>query len=80
MHSLDALSAVVILDCICMVCMVETSSDGRERVYVMFVCQVRVVGTVGGSQNGLYRELVFAGQVYLTLDRKGLTPSLPPEI
>ena len=53
MHSLEALSAVVILDCICMVCMVETSSDGRERVYVMFVCQVRVVGTVGGSQNGL---------------------------
>ena len=44
MHSLEALSAVVILDCMCMVCMVETSSDGRERVYVMFVCQVRVVG------------------------------------
>ena len=74
MHSLEALSAVVILDCMCMVCMVETSSDGRERVYVMFVCQVRVVGTVGGSQNGLYRELVFVGQVYLTLDRKGLAP------
>ena len=28
--------------------MVKTSSDGRERVHVMFVCQVRVVGTVGG--------------------------------
>ena len=65
MHSLEALSAVVILDCMsmCMVCMVETSSDGRERVYVMFVCQVRVVGTVGGSQNGLDLELVFAGAV-----------------
>ena len=53
MHSLDALSAVVILDCICMVCMVETSSDGRERVHVMFVCQVRVVGTGGEVWLGL---------------------------
>ena len=60
MHSLDALSAVVILDCMCMVCMVETSAGGRGRVRVMFVCQVRVVGTVGGSQKGLYRELVVA--------------------
>ena len=67
MHSLEALSAVVILDCMCMVCMVETSSDGRERVYVMFVCQVRVVGTVGGSQNGLYRELVFPVGVYTNM-------------
>ena len=72
MHSLEALSAVVILDCICMVCMVETSSDGRERVHVMFVCQVRVVGTVSGSQNGLYLELVFAGSVYRTMVGKGL--------
>ena len=53
MHSLDALSGVVIFDCMCMVCMVKTSSDGRERVYVMFVCQVRVVGTIGGGWNGL---------------------------
>ena len=53
MHSLDALPVVVILDCMCMVCMVEASSDGRERVYVMFVCQVRVVATVGGGWNGL---------------------------
>ena len=53
MHSLDALSGVVIFDCMCMVCMVERSSDGHERVYVMFVCQVRVVGTVGGGRNGL---------------------------
>ena len=72
MHSLEALSAVVILDCICMVCMVETSSDGRERVHVMFVCQVRVVGTVGGSQNGLYRELVFSVVVYNNMEGKGL--------
>lgn len=72
MHSLEALSAVVILDCMCMVCMVETSSDGRERVYVMFVCQVRVVGTVGGSQNGLYRELVFSVVVYHNMEGKGL--------
>ena len=61
MHSLEALSAVVILDCMCMVCMVETSSDGRERVYVMFVCQVRVVGTVGGDPIGSGQKLVFAG-------------------
>ena len=55
MHSLEALSAVVILDCICMVCMVETSSDGRERVYVMFVCQVRVEWEPSaGRWNGLY--------------------------
>ena len=60
MHSLEALSAVVILDCICMVCMVETSSDGRERVHVMFVCQVRVLGTVGGVPIGSGQKLVFA--------------------
>ena len=60
MHSLDALSAVVILDCMCMVCMVETSSDGRERVHVMFVCQVRVVGTVGGVRIGSGQKLIFA--------------------
>ena len=72
MHSLDALSGVVIFDCMCMVCMVETSSDGRERVHVMFVCQVRVVGTVGGSQNGLYRELVFSVGVYSNMVGKGL--------
>ena len=48
MYSLTAPFAEAILDCICMVCMVETSSDGRERLHVMFVCQVRVVGPVSG--------------------------------
>ena len=60
MHSLEALSAVVILDCMCMVCMVETSADGRERLHVMFVCQVRVVTTVGGAPIGPGQKLVFA--------------------
>ena len=58
MHSLEALSAVVILDCMCMVCMVETSRpmrDGRERVYVMFVCQVRVSGN---RRRGLERSII----------------------
>ena len=35
------------------VSMVETSSDGRERLHVMFVCQVRVVGTGGEVWIGL---------------------------
>ena len=35
------------------VCMVETSSDGRERLCMMVLCQVRVVGSVGWSPIGL---------------------------
>ena len=57
----------------CMVCMVETSSDGRERVHVMFVCQVRVVGTVGGALRGSGQELVFTVPVYRDPDGKGLS-------
>ena len=54
------------------VCMCKTTSDGRERVHVMFVCQVRVVGTVGGAPIGPGQKLVFAVQVYLNVARKGL--------
>ena len=61
MHSLDASSEEAIFDCICVVCMCKTMSDGRERLHVMFVCQVRVVGTVGGAPRGSGEDLVFAG-------------------
>ena len=66
MHSLKASSEEAIFDCICVVCMCKTMSDGRERVHVMFVCHERVVGTVGGVPIGSGQKLVFSGQVYLT--------------
>ena len=77
MHSLDALSGVVIFDCMCMVCMVETSSDGRERVYVMFVCQGACSGNRSGEPSAgagtVYNlELVFAIPVYRNVEGKGL--------
>ena len=53
--------------------MVRKSSDGRERVHVMFVCQVRVVGTVGGAPIGPGQKLVFAAPVYRGVGGKGLT-------
>ena len=59
-HSLRAASDEAIFECVCVVRMVETSSDGRERVHVMFVCQVRVVGTVGSAPISVDQELVFA--------------------
>ena len=52
--------------------MVRKSSDGRERVRVMFVCQVRVVGTVGGARIGPGQKLVFAVGVYTNAGGKGL--------
>ena len=63
MHSLEASSEEAIFDCICVVCMCKTMSDGRERVHVMFVCHERVVGTVGGVPIGSGQELVFAVQL-----------------
>ena len=42
------------------------------RVHVMFVCQVRVVGTVGGVPIGSGQKLIFADQVYLILHGKRL--------
>ena len=71
-HSLRASSEEAIQRCICMVCIGKTSSDGRERVHVFIVCQVRVVGTVGGAPNSSGQELVFAAHVYMIVDRKGL--------
>jgi len=50
-------------------------SDGRERLHVIIVCQVRAVGRVGGAPIGVSQELVFAGGVYTTTDGKGLTLS-----
>ena len=71
-HSLRAASDEAIFECVCVVRMVETSSDGRERVHVMFVCQVRVVGTAGYARIALNGELVFACLVYKTTAGKGL--------
>ena len=73
-HSLDASTVEAILSLKCVVCMCKTMSDGRERVHVMFVCQVRVVGTVGGAPIGPGQKLVFAVQVYLNAGGKGLKP------
>ena len=57
-----------------MVEVVETSSDGRGRLHVMFLYQVRVVGTVGGALRGSGQDLVFAVHVYMNPDGKGLIP------
>ena len=51
---------------------VATSSDGRERLWMMFVCHVGVVGTAGYAPIGPGQELVFAGVVYNTAGGKGL--------
>ena len=60
MHSLDASDEEAILECVSVVSMCETSSDGRESVHVMFVCHVRVVGHIGSAPIGVDQELVFA--------------------
>ena len=76
-HSLDASTVEAILSLKCVVCMYKTMSDGRERVHVMFVCQVRVVGTIGGAPIGPGQKLVFAVRVYSDVGGKGLNPLNP---
>ena len=49
MHSLDTASEGAIFDSFCVVCMVETSSEWRERVRVIIVCHVLVDGTRAGA-------------------------------
>ena len=51
---------------------VETSSDGRERLHMMFLCHAGVVGTAGYAPIGPGQNSIFAGHVYMTPDRKGL--------
>ena len=46
------------LDSIYVVCMVEMSSDGRERVHVLFFYPLRVVGTFGGALRGSGQKLI----------------------
>jgi len=46
-------SESVMLDSIYVVCMVEMLSDGRERSCMMFLCQMRVVGSVSWPWIGL---------------------------
>ncbi len=59
-HSLWASSEEAICDCVCVVCMVETSSDGRERVRVKCLCPVHYVQCVGprGGALGGARDIV----------------------
>ena len=63
MHSLDASDMEAIWECVSVVSMCETSSDGRESAHVMFVCHVRVAGHVGSAPIGVDQELVFAGHL-----------------
>ena len=49
-----------IFECVSVVSVCETSSDGREDVHVMFVCHVRVVGHIGSAPISVDQELVFA--------------------
>ena len=72
MPSLWASSVEAIFDCICVVCVGETSSDGHERVHVMSVCHGRVVASVGHAPIGVDQDLVFAVQVYLNVEGLGL--------
>ena len=61
-----------------MVEVVETSSDGRERLHMMFLCHVGVVGTAGYAPIGPGQNSIFAGRVYSTPAGKGLT-LVPPQ-
>ena len=72
MHSLWSSSEEAILKCICVVGMCPTSCGGRERLHVMFVCQVRVVGSVGCARNGLESIVVLPVLVvYKNVEGKG---------
>ena len=52
--------------------MVETSSDGRERLSMLVFHPLRVVGTAGDAPIGPGQILIFAVQVYLNAAGKGL--------
>ena len=54
------------------------SSGGSQRAQIMFLYHMGVCGTAGGAPIGVSevsRELVFAVQVYLNVDGKGLKGS-----
>ena len=55
-----------------MVEVVETSSDGRERLHMMFLCHAGVVGTAGYAPIGPGQNLIFAALVYQSPAGKGL--------
>ena len=48
------------LDSIYVVCMVEMSSDGRERVHVLVFSTLPVMGTIGGALRGSGQNSIFA--------------------
>ena len=63
-----------------MVRMCKTLSDGHKRVYVMFLCHVHVMATIGCARIGLPKDLVFAVRVYSNLGGRGLTLGSGPNV